>query len=638
MPRANAHGDLISGVGGATVSVWRLSDAQPTAIATNAGGADWLDENRAIYQHGSHLETFDVDTAEIVTIDEQGSYELAAGGGVYAAKFSDGVRISNRPGERFVGYGVGDVGPDGAVLLKTPDGLFNGRLIEDIQAHGGTSWSGLEGRRPVCSPDLPPVHVIDGPIYGFRRFVNFCCYLSDDGRFIVQHRDRPVGKVLAFTQKAFRPDLTVLSDGRLLVTYALQDDEPPTLVRRFLVSVSALTEDLTMPTPDPAPQPRFWLHPNLASADLLELVDRPELLANVGVLGLYIQQIIFDGPEQGSNTWEALQDAEVYRKLKEAGVLLNVEMGSVKPMDCAAKNALHNLEWMVGVVNEHGGEVTYVTQDEPLTAWIDDCSKHGVSIDQVADAVAAWMLRAIELGIPSVGWAEAWPHVGFATMQQFLDLLQARGVKPSHWHLDIDWVTAGSDTKVSTFIKAAAGLAESRGITLGLLVNSTVDPIPTDDQHFANLAALAQKLHTIQPDAPRVVVQSWARRIKDGPQTVPNNLGDHGLYASFSETRSVFGDPIPIEPPEPPEEADPMDYTLVDYVLRLKSTQPSSADGKVTGILPDGKVASVQPDGSFGTRASGTDGPWEQAYDRQNLLLYEPIPNKRYAVAYRVDA
>jgi len=76
-----------------------------------------------------------------------------------------------------------------------------------------------------------------------------------------------------------------------------------------------------------------------------------------------------------------------------------------------------------------------------------------------------------------------------------------------------------------------------------------------------------------------------------------------------------------------------MDYTLVDYVVRIKNTKPSSAGGKVTAILLNDRVVSIQPDGSFDSRNTGTDDAYEQAIASvQGLLLYEPIPGKRYAV------
>lgn len=260
MPRFNTHGVIGAGIGGGIVSLWHHDALQPTPLAVNAGGACWLDDDRLLYQHGAELETCRVSNGEIETIDPQGCYQLAAGGGVYAAQFNDGVRISSQPGDRHPG-GVGDVGPDGEAQLIRPDGTFlsTGRVLTSIQALGDGSWSALDtAYRPVCSPDVANVVPVPGPIYGLRRCGDFAIYQAEDGaRVIVQYASRPVGRVVvAGVVDAFRPDLIVLGDN-LLVTYATAAGEPPESLRRFTVPIAALTQALgpTPPPPVPAPKP-----------------------------------------------------------------------------------------------------------------------------------------------------------------------------------------------------------------------------------------------------------------------------------------------------------------------------------------------------------------------------------------------
>lgn len=255
MPRLNARGDVGAGIGGAIVSV------NDQVIATNAGGACWLTDDLLLYQHGAHLETFDTRNGEIREIDPQGCYELAAGGGAYAAKFDDGVRVSSQPGQRYAFYGVGDVGPDGAVLLKQPDGTFQGFVPQDLQSLGGSSWSALTNFRPVQSPDLPAPVVLDGRISGYRRTARCCCYLHEGtGRFVVQHLDRPVGAVIAYTAVAYRPDLVELPGDQIAVTYAISPEEAPGQIVTRVLPLAQLTTDLApgpivVPVPNPTPTP-----------------------------------------------------------------------------------------------------------------------------------------------------------------------------------------------------------------------------------------------------------------------------------------------------------------------------------------------------------------------------------------------
>jgi hypothetical protein len=607
MPRSTARGDIFAGIGGATVSVWRVTDPEPTPIATNAGGACPLDDDHCLYQQDAHLDTFDLRTGEIVTIDAQGSFELAAGGGVYAAKFFDGVRVSNQPGKRLPGYGVGDVAPDGTVLLKTPDGLFQGRLIEDLQAHGGASWSGLEGRRPVSSPDMVAAHVVPGVIYGFRRRGNFCCYLADQGaRFIVQFIDRPVGKVIAVTPNAFRPDLVVTADG-LVVTYAEQVDEPPGKIRRFFIAVSELTEDLTAPPrpliappkiavasydallkaaepwhlefantgdgtrfivtkdgrdrlwieaqnaagsdrsgtvrqltiegPDPEPEPepepppmlrRYWFQPNIGSKDLLDLFDDPSHLLGLDVVVLYAQHVLTDvaTPQLGPNTWPNFVAHGSVQKLKESGRPLVIEMGSVKDGDCQALANIAGMQEILQRVHDAGGQVAAFSADEPIT----NSRACHQSLAQTAEGHATWTHAVRALGPIEVGWLEAWPAASLDEQRLFLQELKAHDALPDYWHLDIDWNRAQHEHKnPAAFIDAAKVLAAQYGITLGIFVNSTVDPIATDLQHHQNLIALAQKIYGLVPDIAHVSVAAWAHRVSPDPthatQNVPNNLG-----------------------------------------------------------------------------------------------------------------
>ncbi len=379
-------------------------------------------------------------------------------------------------------------------------------------------------------------------------------------------------------------------DAGVVTAAAWKDEQPSSAV------VVTFTEAEMRPI---MRDPRFWLHPNIASVDLLQLLDRPDLLANVGVFGLYVQEVLYEDASQGPNTASALVAHDVYRKLLAQQIALNVEMGSVKPSDCEAKNAVKNLEQCLTVVTDHGGRVDYLTQDEPLTAWVDSCSSR--TLEQVADSVAAFMQRATALGVPHVGLAEAWPHVGFATQQQFLDLLAARGCVPSHWAPDIDYHAAGQQGKnVAAFIQAAQALAESRGIVLSLLVNATVDPITPDQKHFDNLAALARQLEGISSRPARVVVQSWARRVTNGPQDVPNNIGPASLTASFADTLAVFGVTPPTGPtdPAPPTGGAGMQSTtIIDKPpIAVKEVRPvEGKTGLFSLILTDGYTYSMQP-------------------------------------------
>jgi hypothetical protein len=225
-----------------------------------------------------------------------------------------------------------------------------------------------------------------------------------------------------------------------------------------------------------------------------------------------------------------------------------------------------------------------------------------------------------------------------ATHETFLTKLASRNALPKYWHPDVDHNRAAHEHKdVVAFLESAATLAAQHGIVFGIQVNSTVDPLATDAAHYANLQALATKLHGILPAAAHVVTQSWANRT-GGTQDMPNNLGASGLLASFGNNRVQFDQITPPEPPNPPVETDPMLYKLMDPtthgVIRVKSLKALDG-GKFTAILPDDRVVSIQPDGSFETRDAGTTGEYEQCYAADGLLFYAP-QGKLYSWAYRL--
>jgi hypothetical protein len=406
-------------------------------------------------------------------------------------------------------------------------------------------------------------------------------------------------------------------------------------------SVRQLTVEGSSPTPpdpDPHPEPppmapdiahRFWYSPAIASKDLAQVFDQPPADC---AFGLPIQDIIFDGANQGPNTWQALVDADAYRKLKAAGIPLVIEMGSIKGGDCQIVNALHNLEWAVGVVREHGGDVACISMDEPLTADKDSCHQ---GIAASANLVAQFIQRGRELGVP-VGWIEAWPHIEFAIQKAFLLQLKALGALPAHWHLDIDWKTAEDHHQdPATMIRDAWALAKECGVAFGVYCNATVDPIATDAAHHANVVALAQKIHGLVPDVPQIVLAAWAFRLpnQQGLQDVPNNFGVHGLLRTFDEVRAIF-ESAPV--PEPPPQENTMLSTFTDplkEVIAVKAIKPIPGSSAVTWILPNDNVYSCQPDGSYGERPPGTDGAYERNRTEGNIGTFKPA-DKYISKAY----
>jgi hypothetical protein len=391
---------------------------------------------------------------------------------------------------------------------------------------------------------------------------------------------------------------------------------------------------------------RFWMQPNIGSTDLIELFDRDNpvtMLTGVDVFSLYVQQILTDvaTPQLGPNTYPALVAGDVFKQLKARSIPLAIEMGSIKPGDCQAKQAIAGMQTALQRVHDAGGTVAAFSMDEPLTANQASCHQ---SLDACADAVATFTHAVHALGPIAVGWLEAWPEVPVADMETFLHLLQARDALPEYWTLDIDWARAARERQDPVaFLTRCQVLATYYGVTLGIFCNATADPILTDAQHYANVTALAKREQVMVPAIARVCVAAWAHRRANDPthatQNVPANIGPVGMLTTFAEVRATFEQqPIPAPMPEP--EGDPMFATLIDptkETLAVKAVKPTGDPGVCTLVLADyttvdnGKpvlhvddVFSCQPDGSAGTRPSGTAGAYERCTVSGNVATFRP--------------
>lgn len=258
MPRI-LNGYWAAGIGGGIASVGRVGRLAPVAQWENAGGTCFLRPGVAIFQHGAHLESFDLTNGEYNALfDVEGADDIAAGGGVYAAKVGGVVRVKYLDGElaHYPLFGIGDVAPDASVLLRTPDGLLNGVLYVDgsVQALGGGAFLALDGNyRPVAVNATAPV-ALPGRIFGLRVHGDLCCYHTEEGgRLILQYRDRIVGyEVARGLRDCFRPDFERQADGSIFVLYAMRQGETPMELVSFIIPAGSLTQRLQ---PDPAPIP-----------------------------------------------------------------------------------------------------------------------------------------------------------------------------------------------------------------------------------------------------------------------------------------------------------------------------------------------------------------------------------------------
>lgn len=383
--------------------------------------------------------------------------------------------------------------------------------------------------------------------------------------------------------------------------------------------------DPPKPDPDPNPIPvpvrdsRFWITPSPAAADLKAIFDDPQRLNNVGGFQFYTQQIMDDEPlpNWGPNGYNYLK--ETFAKLRALGIATGVEMGSVKVEDPEATSNTNTLEPLFNRFSDVGGKLSFIAMDEPRTSGI----KLGQSPEQTAAYMSKFIAKAKELHPDvKVVWIEAWPFVPFGDFSTIRNLLT---IQPDLIRLDVNWHDAEKEGKDPVqFLHSMDAVAP-----VSILVNSTEDPIATDEAHDTNLVALATKLKGILPNAPQVMVQSWASRAEGAPQDVPNNLGEHGLLATFEKVRAIFTgtEPTPVPDPVPtpvPQESKVLKSTVSEQPIVVKTVKPVTGTKLSTLILPDDTVYSCQPGGADDVRPAGTEGDFEKCRVSGNLATFRP--------------
>lgn len=379
------------------------------------------------------------------------------------------------------------------------------------------------------------------------------------------------------------------------------------------------------PSPEPIPEPpvatgeRFWLAPNIGSKDLLDMFHEGASVSqfdNVGAFQFYVQNVMTDTPnaQLGPNVYPALRDTHAFRILKLLGISTGIEMGSVKVEDPEAKSNTATLEPLFKRVEDAGGQVDFISMDEPLT------SNHKLKkpIFEIAGSVGTFIATAKTLR-PNVkvNWIEAWPEVPVTEMKSLYDSMT---VKPDALRIDMDWNRAARERlNIAEFFTEVKKL----GLPIGIIVNSDYDPVSNDEEHFTNLLRTSKKWFSLLPDASHVVVQSWATRI-GGTQDAPSNLGPFGLLSSFKSTRSDFlAAPAPVPVPVP-ERPTVLKSIVSEAPIVIKAVKPVKDSKLSTLILRDDRVYSCLPDGSDDTRDPGTEGDYEKCKVDGGLATFHP--------------
>jgi len=279
---------------------------------------------------------------------------------------------------------------------------------------------------------------------------------------------------------------------------------------------------------------RYWFGSNIDAKDILQSET-----ADCDVYNLYVQWIVED------HRYELLKANGLLKRLRALGTPLCLEMGSVKPGDYHAEAAIASLPTIHERVLALGHRISYIKQDEPITATYQAYDANGNLIhrdqpiqplEETSFAMCKFKEAAQNVisGVV-VGWIEAWPHNDLETIRRCWMQQDSWGNPARFLHLDVDW-HAGSNW--SATIALAKKYADDYKAPLGVYFAGY--PHATDHEYQQDVLTLAHNCLQNHSDIDHICVQSWATRGEHGPQDIPNNVGQYGLIETLAMVKEEW--------------------------------------------------------------------------------------------------
>lgn len=299
-----------------------------------------------------------------------------------------------------------------------------------------------------------------------------------------------------------------------------------------------------------------WIGSNVGTDDMIEMVTRPQAWQDVldmtSVFTFYGHQLAEDNEAQcplcDRNVMPNFQRADLFNKLAELRLRINVEVSSVKPWDCDATQNQEIVHRILRKLKEAGGYVDHFSIDEPFMAGQVWCKQ---SDDVTATATAKWMQatkRLWEEYFPdrptNYILLEPYPRLSAQNIIAVVTKLIARGQKPDGLHLDINkFEIKGekmSDAQVKRDITLIAKFAERQGIVLGNFF--AVAPGKTNEEHRRETIDQAYKMNRWYGATEHLVFQSWDQEEQNGKpiNKYPDNLPSSSNYSLTGMARQIL--------------------------------------------------------------------------------------------------
>jgi hypothetical protein len=292
-----------------------------------------------------------------------------------------------------------------------------------------------------------------------------------------------------------------------------------------------------------AAPPAVWFAPNMGSADYAELFTAPDAWsatrARIGVFKFYTQNLR-DAPCTicGNNTLQTFIAVDAFRKLTKWGIAIAVEVPAVKPWGCGAKEA-NVVVSMLQVVARNGGDVAFLSMDEPLAGsqLLGPDAGHGCGFarDQTTAAVVRYG-QDIHARFPRIriGEIEPYPFYSVEQLGEWVDSLRRAGFNPAFFHLDVDRnAVRVHHQDVVRDLKWLSQFFAKRKIPFGVILWS---PAKSDREFYESTLEWARLVKSVLGKPDEIIFQNWAG-VADAPHDIPTNMPTND--ATFSHMRVI---------------------------------------------------------------------------------------------------
>lgn len=231
--------------------------------------------------------------------------------------------------------------------------------------------------------------------------------------------------------------------------------------------------------------PKIWYSPNVASRDLLQMFQSPELwskaLEKIDVFQFVQWSITTNAnPQAGPNILPAFLTAVpggVFKWLGDRGIDIAIEAGSVKEWSCGERRhaAVDASMQTLGHIFDNGGVVKYIEMDEPFVRGLEappgGC---GYTVQQTAGEVRLYVdaIRGAYPGV-EVGLVEAYPVHNGQQIVGFVQALEQAGVHLPFLHIDVDLYRVKREkalNQLKSDLRLMKEFCNQRGIPFGVVI------------------------------------------------------------------------------------------------------------------------------------------------------------------------